>query len=92
MQQDALRDYVTRHGWEAAEFVDQGVSGARAKRPALNAMLDAVHRRAVDAVVVTKLDRVMCQNSADAKRSRNREVDPSSIALAHADYGTRQPS
>jgi hypothetical protein len=71
LQLGALREYTARQGWGAAEFVDQGVSGSRAKRPALDMMLDAVHRRSVDAVVVTKLDRLgrsvrhLCDLAAD---------------------------
>src|SRR5262245_65313370 len=53
-----LREYATRQGWNAIEYVDQGVSGAKAKRPALEALMDAVHRREVDALVCTKLDRL----------------------------------
>jgi DNA invertase Pin-like site-specific DNA recombinase len=45
-------------GWEAVEFTDNGVSGVKARRPALDAMLDAVRRRTFDAVVCTKLDRL----------------------------------
>src|SRR5262245_12962639 len=72
-QLGALREYVTRQGREAVEFIDQGVSGARSKRPALDAMLEAVHRRTVDAVVVTKLDRLgrsvrhLCELAEDFK-------------------------
>jgi len=58
VQLEALRDYAARRGLEAVEFVDQGVSGAKAKRPALDEMLAAVHRREVDLVVCVKLDRL----------------------------------
>ncbi len=30
-----LRDFAARRGWEAIEFVDQGISGTKEKRPAL---------------------------------------------------------
>jgi DNA invertase Pin-like site-specific DNA recombinase len=53
-----LRDYVARTGAEAIEHVDRGVSGRKDRRPQLDAMLEAVHRREVDAVVVVKLDRL----------------------------------
>lgn len=29
-----LREYVSARGWQAEEFVDQGISGARDRRPA----------------------------------------------------------
>jgi DNA invertase Pin-like site-specific DNA recombinase len=52
-----LREYATRRGAAAVEFVDVA-SGAKADRPALKALLGAVHRREVDAVVCVKLDRM----------------------------------
>jgi len=47
----ALRTFVAARGWEATEFVDHGVSGAKDRRPALDALLDAVRARHVDRVV-----------------------------------------
>lgn len=53
-----LRTYVIARGWTLqGEYVDQGLSGKRDTRPALNRLLDAARRRAVDAIVVWKLDR-----------------------------------
>lgn len=57
-QLDRLRKYAADRGPESVEFVDHGVSGAKASRPALDAMLAAVRRREVGAVVVVKLDRL----------------------------------
>ena len=48
--------YTARREADAVEFVDEGVSGSRDRRPALDVMMAAVRRREVDAVVVTKLD------------------------------------
>ena len=53
-----LRAYAERRGVKADEFIDHGVSGAKDQRPELNAMLAAVRRRDVSAVVVVKLDRL----------------------------------
>ena len=53
-----LRDYCRNRQWETQEFVDEGMSGARHDRPALNNMMAAVRRRQVKAVVVWKLDRL----------------------------------
>ena len=39
-------------------FVDHGVSGAREKRPALDALLAAVRARKIDVVACVKLDRL----------------------------------
>ncbi|HXG70368.1 MAG TPA: recombinase family protein [Gemmatimonadaceae bacterium] len=53
-----LRQYVERRGWTAVEYVDEGVSGAKERRPALDAMLKAAKRRRFDALVVWRLDRL----------------------------------
>lgn len=54
----ALHEYVKARGWRAVEFSDHGVSGTRDRRPGLDAMMALARRRKVDAVVVTKLDRL----------------------------------
>lgn len=53
-----LRRYVTARGWTSTEFVDRGVSGAKDRRPALDALLNAARRRRVDVVVCWRLDRL----------------------------------
>jgi DNA invertase Pin-like site-specific DNA recombinase len=53
-----LRRYCASRGWAPQEFVDQGVSGAKESRPALDALLKDARRRRVDAVVVWRLDRL----------------------------------
>ena len=53
-----LRRYVQARGWEATEFTEHGVSGAKDKRPELDRMLAAVRRKRFDAVVAWKLDRL----------------------------------
>jgi len=58
LQLRELREYIARRGWESAgEFVDSGVSGAKASRPALDRMMTAAGRRDFDAVLVYKIDR-----------------------------------
>jgi DNA invertase Pin-like site-specific DNA recombinase len=53
-----LRRYATARGWTVAEeFVDHGVSGSLASRPALDRLRAAARRRDVDAVVVWRFDR-----------------------------------
>jgi len=54
----ALRRYVEARGWTATEFVDEGVSGAKERRPALDALVAAARRRKVDAIVCWRLDRL----------------------------------
>src|SRR2546422_2215479 len=54
----ALRAFAGARGWQATEFVDHGISGARDRRPALDALLAAVRGRRVDVVACVKLDRL----------------------------------
>ena len=59
VQVDPLRNYCEHRGFTVVgEFVDKGWSGAKASRPQLNKMLEAVRRRDVDVVVCAKLDRL----------------------------------
>jgi DNA invertase Pin-like site-specific DNA recombinase len=53
-----LHKYVADRGWEAQEFVDHGVSGAKDSRPALNRLLADARRRRFDVIVVWSLDRL----------------------------------
>ena len=41
----ALRSFAIARGWAIAEFVDHGQSGAKERRPALDALLGAVRAR-----------------------------------------------
>jgi DNA invertase Pin-like site-specific DNA recombinase len=54
----ALRAFSAARGWTVLEFTDQAQSGAKEKRPALDAMLAAVRARKVDVVACVKLDRL----------------------------------
>jgi DNA invertase Pin-like site-specific DNA recombinase len=58
MQLRELHDYCKRRGWKiSGEYVDEGVSGAKASRPKLDRMMADAHKRRFDAVVVWKFDR-----------------------------------
>src|SRR5580693_8726761 len=58
MQTRELREYCQRRAWEIeGEYVDAGVSGAKERRPQLDALLAACRKRRVDAVVVYRYDR-----------------------------------
>lgn len=55
----ALRSYAEARGLTvAAEYVDHGVSGVTDRRPALDRLLAESRKRKVDAVAVTRLDRL----------------------------------
>jgi DNA invertase Pin-like site-specific DNA recombinase len=54
----ALRAFAAARGWTCTEFTDVGQSGAKERRPALDALLVAVRRRQVDIVCCVKLDRL----------------------------------
>ena len=56
-QLEALRDYAAKRGWEVVHAVAEVGSGAKATRPKREALLKAIRRREVDAVLVYKLDR-----------------------------------
>jgi len=58
-QLDVLRAYAKARGLVVAEeYVDEGQSGAKARRPALDQMLADARRRRLDAVACVKLDRL----------------------------------
>jgi DNA invertase Pin-like site-specific DNA recombinase len=52
-----LRRYCAARGWQAVEYVDTGVSGAKDRRPALDRLMADARRRKVDTVIVWRLDR-----------------------------------
>ena len=58
MQLAELREYAGRRSWQIVEeFTDQGVSGSKESRPALNRLMADACRRRFDAVLVWKIDR-----------------------------------
>ena len=58
MQLAELREYAGRRGWQIVEeFTDQGVSGCKESRPALNRLMSDACRRKFDAILVWKIDR-----------------------------------
>lgn len=57
LQLTELRAYAQRSGWETAEYIDQGVSGMKRSRPALDRLMNDARLRKFDVVLVWKLDR-----------------------------------
>jgi DNA invertase Pin-like site-specific DNA recombinase len=58
MQLRELRQFAAARGWEIVEeFVDQGISGSKDRRPALDRLMAAARSRKIDIIAVWKLDR-----------------------------------
>jgi DNA invertase Pin-like site-specific DNA recombinase len=58
MQLSELREYGAHRGWQIiSEYVDEGVSGARERRPQLDRLMSDAHRRKFDLIAVWKIDR-----------------------------------
>jgi DNA invertase Pin-like site-specific DNA recombinase len=58
MQLSELREYATRRALSIhEEYVDQGVSGSKESRPALNRLMTDAQKCKFDAVLVWKIDR-----------------------------------
>ncbi len=57
-QLQELRRYVQARSWSAVEYVDRGVSGAKDRRPALDAIVQDARRRRFDVLVCWRLDRL----------------------------------
>lgn len=58
MQTRELREYCERRGWEILEeYIDNGISGTKEKRPQLDKLMADAHRRRFDALIVWKFDR-----------------------------------
>ena len=58
LQLAPLREYCQRRGLTIAnEYVDNGISGTKDRRPQLDRLLEAARKRQIDLIVVWKLDR-----------------------------------
>lgn len=59
LQSDETAEFIARRGWTISDtFVDEGFSGATQKRPGLDRLLAAAHRREFDTLVVWRSDRL----------------------------------
>jgi len=58
LQLDELRQVAAQRGWKAVAYVDEGVSGAKDSRPALDRMLVDAREGRLDVVAIWKLDRL----------------------------------
>jgi DNA invertase Pin-like site-specific DNA recombinase len=57
LQLNDLKPYCERRGWTYTEYVDNGVSGAKEKRPAFEQLMTDAKKKQFDVIVVWKLDR-----------------------------------
>lgn len=59
-QRDALMEYIQSHPdlYFAGEYVDEGISGTKYDRQALQRLIDEVKQGNVDLIIVTKMDRL----------------------------------
>jgi len=57
LQLDELRQVAAQRGWTATEYVDDGVSGAKDSRPALDRMMADARAGKLDLVAVWRFDR-----------------------------------
>ncbi len=57
LQLTELRAYAERSGWTVTEYVDQGVSGTKRSRPALDRLMQDARLKKFAVVLVWKLDR-----------------------------------
>src|SRR5262252_5249231 len=53
----ALREYAERRGFQIDEYRDEGISGAKDRRPALDRLVADARKRRFDAVLVARFDR-----------------------------------
>jgi DNA invertase Pin-like site-specific DNA recombinase len=56
-QEAELRQYAARRGWSIRVYADKGISGAKAKRPALDELIADCRKGTIDIVLVWKFDR-----------------------------------
>lgn len=58
LQLAPLREYCQRRGFTiTGEYIDNGISGTKERRPQLDRLLEAARKRQIDMVIVWKLDR-----------------------------------
>jgi DNA invertase Pin-like site-specific DNA recombinase len=58
MQLRELREYCERRGWQiVGEYVDEGISGTKDRRPQLDHLMADAHKRRFDVIAVWRFDR-----------------------------------
>jgi len=59
LQIPRCEEFATRHGWEVVKIYQDEASGRDANRPGWKALESDLRRHEFDAIIVTKLDRIM---------------------------------
>ena len=68
-QRAKIEAYAALKDFTLVEIVeDAGISAKNLKRPGMQRLLDMIHRKEIDAVIILKLDR-MFRNTVDALQS-----------------------
>jgi DNA invertase Pin-like site-specific DNA recombinase len=57
LQLDELRQVAAQRGWVGSDYVDEGVSGSKDRRPALDRMMADARAGRIDVVAVWRFDR-----------------------------------
>jgi DNA invertase Pin-like site-specific DNA recombinase len=57
LQLEELRQVAAQRGWDAVDYVDEGVSGAKDRRPALDRLMADARAGRLDLVAVWRFDR-----------------------------------
>lgn len=83
LQLEALRAYAAARGWAVTDFFDHGVSGAKEKRPALDALVAAAR-----VPLQSSSGSSFGRESLPVLDGRRRSV---SVAVAHASTSSRWP-
>jgi DNA invertase Pin-like site-specific DNA recombinase len=92
LQVDEIRQAATQRGWlVAGETIDEGVSSAKASRPAMDRMMVDAQARKLDVVALWKLDRLarsVIHLLSTTAALREWGVGPVSLYPAHIDTTT----
>ena len=79
-QRAKIEAYAALKDFHLVEIIeDAGISAKNLKRPGMQRLLDMIHRKEIDAVIILKLDR-MFRNTVDALQTTQR-FDKKGVAL-----------
>ena len=86
LQDDETKDFIVRRGWKLTDtYTDQGVSGAKDRRPELDRLLGDARRKKFDVLLVWRSDRMY----RSLKNMVNTLDDLTSLGIAFATFESR---